>query len=62
VAVVVLRRNQAVSSEDLIGYCRQHLAPYKSPKTIVLREELPRNAIGKVLKAELKKTVCSDHS
>ncbi len=61
VAVVVLRHNQAVSSEDLIGYCRQHLAPYKSPKTIVLREELPRNAIGKVLKAELKKTVCSDH-
>ena len=60
VAVVVLRQNQKVSSEDLIGYCRQHLAPYKSPKAIVLREELPRNAMGKVLKTELKKTICSD--
>ena len=61
VAVVVLTHNQVVSSEDLIRFCRQHLASYKSPKTIVLKEELPRNAMGKVLKAELKKTVCSDH-
>ena len=61
VAVVVLTHNQVVSSEDLIRFCRKHLASYKSPKTIVLKEELPRNAMGKVLKAELKKTVCSDH-
>jgi acyl-CoA synthetase (AMP-forming)/AMP-acid ligase II len=48
-----------VSGEDLIAFCRERLAAYKSPKTIVFRDELPRNAMGKVQKAELRKTACS---
>jgi len=59
-AVVVLKPDQAVPGEDLIAVCRQSLAPYKSPKAIVYLEELPRNAMGKVQKAELRKAVCSD--
>ena len=35
------------------------LAPYKSPKSIVFRDDLPRNAMGKVQKAELRKELCS---
>jgi malonyl-CoA/methylmalonyl-CoA synthetase len=58
-AVVVLRRENSVSSEDLIRFCRKKLAPYKSPKSIIFNEALPRNAMGKVQKAELKKTVCN---
>jgi malonyl-CoA/methylmalonyl-CoA synthetase len=57
-AVVVLNRGESVSGQDLIAFCRERLAPYKSPKSIVFREELPRNAMGKVQKAELRKTVC----
>jgi malonyl-CoA/methylmalonyl-CoA synthetase len=57
-AVVVLNRGESVSSGDLIAFCRERLAPYKSPKTIVFREDLPRNAMGKTQKAELRKTVC----
>lgn len=60
VAVVVMKNHLSASKEDLISYCRQHLAPYKSPKMIVFRDELPRNAMGKVLKGELKKTICPD--
>jgi malonyl-CoA/methylmalonyl-CoA synthetase len=60
-AVVVLNRGESVSSGDLVAFCREHLAPYKSPKSIMFREELPRNAMGKVQKAELRKTVCSDN-
>jgi len=57
-AVVVLNRGESVSSAELIAFCRERLAPYKSPKSIIFREDLPRNAMGKVQKAELRKTVC----
>jgi len=60
-AVVVLNRGESVSSGDLIAFCRERLAPYKSPKSIFFREELPRNAMGKVQKAELRKTVCLEN-
>jgi malonyl-CoA/methylmalonyl-CoA synthetase len=61
-AVAVLNRGESVSSADLIAFCRERLAPYKSPKSIIFRDELPRNAMGKVQKAELRKTVCVDDS
>lgn len=58
-AVVVLhQRGESVSGADLMAFCREHLAPYKSPKAIVFRDELPRNAMGKVQKSELRNTVC----
>jgi malonyl-CoA/methylmalonyl-CoA synthetase len=57
-AVVVLNGGESVSSGDLIAFCRERLAPYKSPKSIVFMEDLPRNAMGKVQKAELRKKVC----
>jgi len=60
-AVVVLNRGESISSGDLIAFCRERLAPYKSPKSIVFREDLPRNAMGKVQKAELRKTVCLEN-
>ncbi len=58
-AVVVLNKGEAVSGEELIRFCRERLAPYKSPKSIVFRDELPRNAMGKVQKVQLRGEVCS---
>jgi malonyl-CoA/methylmalonyl-CoA synthetase len=58
-AAVVLHQGESISSADLIAFCRERLAPYKSPKSIVFQAELPRNAMGKVQKAELRKTICS---
>ena len=57
-AVVVLNKMEAVGGEELIRFCRERLAPYKSPKSVVFKNDLPRNAMGKVQKAELRKTVC----
>ncbi len=57
-AVVVLKKGESVSGEELIRSCREKLATYKSPKSIVFRDELPRNAMGKVQKAELRKNAC----
>jgi len=59
-AVVVLEKTESVTGEELIRFCREKLAPYKSPKSVVFINELPRNAMGKVQKAELRKTVCSE--
>ena len=58
-AVVVLHQTESVSGEELIRFCREHLAPYKTPKMIVFREDLPRNAMGKVQKALLRKEICT---
>jgi malonyl-CoA/methylmalonyl-CoA synthetase len=58
-AVVVLNQGESVTGEELIRFCRERLAPYKSPKSIVFRDGLPRNAMGKVQKAELRKEICS---
>jgi malonyl-CoA/methylmalonyl-CoA synthetase len=60
-AVVVLNRGESVSSGELIAFCRERLAPYKSPKSIFFRDDLPRNAMGKVQKAELRKTACMEN-
>jgi len=59
--VVVLNKGESISRADLIAFCRERLAPYKSPKSIVFRDDLPRNAMGKVQKAELRKTICLEN-
>jgi malonyl-CoA/methylmalonyl-CoA synthetase len=51
-AVVVAERPVAV--EDLRAHAAAQLAPYKVPKTIEFAGELPRNALGKVLRSELR--------
>jgi len=57
-AVVVLNRGEAASGSDLIAFCRERLASYKSPKSVVFQDHLPHNAMGKVQKAILRKEHC----
>jgi malonyl-CoA/methylmalonyl-CoA synthetase len=57
-AVVVLRKDATISEQALIAYCRSQLVNYKSPRRIVISESLPRNALGKVQKMELRKLFC----
>jgi malonyl-CoA/methylmalonyl-CoA synthetase len=56
--VVVVNPGETVSESELIAFCRERLAAYKSPKSIVFKDDLPRNAMGKVQKAKLRKEVC----
>ncbi|NEA23344.1 long-chain-fatty-acid--CoA ligase [Actinomadura bangladeshensis] len=51
-ALVVLTSD--VSEQDLIDYCREHLAHFKCPSSIERRDEIPRNPTGKILKRELR--------
>ncbi len=54
-AVVVCRPGSQVDEEQLRLFCREFIAPYKCPKTVEFRDELPLSAAGKVLKRELRK-------
>lgn len=53
-AVVVLKPGASVTEEELIEFCRQRLASFKKPESVVFVEELPRNPMGKVLKRVLR--------
>ena len=57
-AVVEAQAGSELDEAELIAFCRERLAPYKSPKRIVLVTALPRNAMGKVQKAELRRSLC----
>jgi fatty-acyl-CoA synthase len=54
-AFVVLAPSTDVSEDDLKDWVKQNLARYKVPREIVVLDELPRNATGKILKRELSK-------
>ena len=53
VSAFVVSCARGVGARELIDYCRQSLASYKTPKRVVFVESLPRNAMGKVQKAKL---------
>jgi long-chain acyl-CoA synthetase len=51
---VVLRAGAMLSSEDIIAYCREHIAAYKVPYRVDIVKELPKSASGKLLKRVLR--------
>ncbi|MFC4003178.1 class I adenylate-forming enzyme family protein [Prauserella oleivorans] len=53
-AVIVRDARHAVAEEEVIAYCRAHLAGYKCPRHVVFVDTLPRNASGKILKRQLR--------
>jgi acyl-CoA synthetase (AMP-forming)/AMP-acid ligase II len=53
-AFVVLKNGEMMQEEEVIEYCKSHLASYKKPKTVEFMESLPRNPSGKVLKTLLR--------
>lgn len=54
-AFVVLKPGEEATAEELIAFCAGRLARYKHPRSIEFLPELPRNAMGKVLRRELRK-------
>jgi len=53
-AVVVLKEGQTADEEEIIGYCREHLAGYKIPRSVDFEDDLPKTDTGKILKKILK--------
>jgi long-chain acyl-CoA synthetase len=53
-AVVAFKPGHEESVDGLIMYCKEHLAAYKYPRIIEVRDTLPKTATGKILKRELR--------
>lgn len=53
-AICVLKKGQACDDNEIMEYCRTRLASFKRPRAVVFVDELPRNAMGKVIKKELR--------
>jgi fatty-acyl-CoA synthase len=52
-AFVELKPSEMVSAEEILAWCRQHLASYKCPRTVVFTE-LPKTSTGKIQKFRLR--------
>ncbi|WP_419881872.1 AMP-binding protein [Peribacillus sp. B-H-3] len=52
-AYIVLKEGASVTEEELDAFTRKHLAAYKIPRIYEFRKELPKTAVGKILRREL---------
>jgi len=53
-AIVVVEKGATVTEAEIIEHARQALASYKKPDKVHFTDELPRNALGKVLRPRVK--------
>lgn len=53
-AYVVLKEDEIVTEKEILDFCREKLAAYKSPKSVEFRDELPKSPVGKVLRKVLR--------
>lgn len=54
VKLVIVKRDPALTQEQVQAYCRENLTGYKRPKVIEFRTELPKTPVGKILRRELR--------
>jgi long-chain acyl-CoA synthetase len=54
VKLVIIKKDPAVTEEQVRAYCRENLTGYKQPKIVEFRTELPKTPVGKILRRELR--------
>ena len=53
-AIVVLKKGESATAEEIMEYCRSKLASFKRPRSVIFVDSLPRNPVGKVLRKALR--------
>jgi long-chain acyl-CoA synthetase len=53
-AFIVVKEGEKLTEEEVMAYCKENLAAYKVPKIIEFAAELPKSAVGKILRRKLK--------
>jgi len=53
-AIVVLKKGESATPEEIMEFCRARLAGFKRPRSVVFLDSLPRNPMGKVLRKKLR--------
>jgi len=54
VKAFIVKDNPELTAEEVIAYAHEHLTPYKVPKQVEFREELPKTNVGKILRRVLR--------
>jgi long-chain acyl-CoA synthetase len=54
VKVFVVKKDQSLTAEQLLEYCKRELTGYKKPKYVEFRSELPKTNVGKILRRALR--------
>jgi long-chain acyl-CoA synthetase len=54
VKLVIVKKNPALTEEQVRAWCRENLTGYKQPKVIEFRTDLPKTPVGKILRRELR--------
>jgi long-chain acyl-CoA synthetase len=54
VRVAVVRKDPALTKEQVVAHCKEHLTGYKCPRIVEFWKELPKTNVGKVLRREVK--------
>jgi len=57
VAVVVTSKGSSLDAEQVLGFCSGQISRFSCPREVIMVEQLPRNAMGKVLKEDLRQQV-----
>ena len=53
-AFVVLKSGEKCTTDEIISFCKEKLAPYKVPKLVEFRDSIPKSAVGKILRKILR--------
>ena len=62
VIYVILKPGAKTAPDDLLAFGKQHLAAYKSPKTVYLAKDFPRTKNGKILRKDIRPTIATAKS
>ncbi|MCK5207747.1 MAG: AMP-binding protein, partial [Cyclobacteriaceae bacterium] len=54
VKVFIVKKDESLTEEEVIAYCKENMTPYKVPKAVEFRKELPKSNVGKILRRILK--------
>lgn len=57
VAVVAFKEGMPADREELLKYCKENLPDYRVPKTILIRDEIPRDPSGKLIRRKLRENI-----
>jgi long-chain acyl-CoA synthetase len=61
VVAFVIRKDPAVTADEIRAHARAKLTNYKVPKTVVFRDELPKSNVGKILRKDLREAAIRAH-
>ena len=54
VKLFVVKKDAALTAEQVLAHCREHLTGYKCPREVEFRTELPKTNVGKILRRQLR--------